>query len=125
MVQCLPAHVRFCVLGKPQELEPDLTLLHAWHSTVQKTSGLKAGLTWGTKEGSPVRDFLLLKEGSVGGDSFPGHAPEHSPKGGTAFHISYGFHLLPAQGRLQMDLPLALRCLSLGLRVLSSELSPS
>lgn len=95
-----------------------MTLLHAWHSTIQKPSGLKAGLTWGTEEGSPVRVFLLLKEGSVGGDNFPGHSPEHSPKGGTAFRISYGFHLLPAQGRLQMDLTLALRYLSLGLRVL-------
>lgn len=48
----------------------------------------------------------------VGGASLLGCAPEHSPVGGTAFHISYDFCLLPAQGSLQMDLTLALRILS-------------
>lgn len=42
--------------------------------------------------------------------------------GGTASHQSYGFHLLRAQGSLQMVLTIALRFLSLGLSVLS-ELS--
>lgn len=38
--------------------------------------------------------------------------------GGTVFHISYGFYLLLAQGSVQMNLTVALRFLSLGLRVL-------
>lgn len=38
--------------------------------------------------------------------------------GGTASHKSYGFHLLLAQGSLQMVLTIALRFLSLGLSVL-------
>lgn len=54
----------------------------------------------------------------VGGASLLGCAPEHSPMGGTVFHISYGFYLLLAQGSVQMNLTIALRFLSLGLRVL-------
>lgn len=54
----------------------------------------------------------------VGGASLLGRAPEHSPMGGTASHKSYGFHLLPAHGSLQMVLTIAPRFLSRGLRVL-------
>lgn len=54
----------------------------------------------------------------VGSANLPGRAPEHSPMGGTASHKSYGFHLLLAQGSLQMVLTIALRFLSLGLSVL-------
>lgn len=54
----------------------------------------------------------------VGGASLLGRAPEHSPMGSTASHKSYGFHLLLAQGSLQMVLTIALRFLSLGLSVL-------
>ena len=90
-------------------------------------------MTWGTEKGSPpphththTHPRLPTTEGRqeaeitglcVGGDSFPGHAPEHSPMVGTAFHISYGSHLLPDRG-VSRDLTLALRGLSLGLRVL-------
>lgn len=59
---------------------------------MQKTNGIKAGLTWGTEEGVPCwrlpategREVAEITGLCVGGDSFPGQAPEHSPVGGTA-----------------------------------------